>query len=37
MLMLPETLRIFLRREPTDMRLGFNGLAALAHSCSPNT
>jgi transposase len=32
MLMLPESIRIFLRREPTDMRLGYNGLSALAES-----
>lgn len=29
MLMLPESIRIFLRREPTDMRLGYDGLSAL--------
>jgi transposase len=27
--MLPESIRIFLRRDPTDMRLGYNGLSAL--------
>jgi transposase len=32
MLMLPESIRIFLRREPTDMRLGYNGLSCLAES-----
>lgn len=32
MLMLPEQIRIFLRREPTDMRLGYDGLAALARN-----
>jgi transposase len=32
MLMLPENIRIFLRRDPTDMRLGYNGLSALAGS-----
>jgi len=30
MLSLGENTRIFLRREPTDMRLGYNGLSALA-------
>lgn len=32
MLMLPESIRIFLRRDSTDMRLGYNGLSALAES-----
>ena len=32
MLMLPEPIRIFLRREPTDMRLGYDGLSALAQN-----
>jgi|SRR5690606_7684452 len=32
MLMLPEPIRIFLRREPTDMRLGYDGLSALARN-----
>jgi transposase len=32
MLMLPDPIRIFLRREPTDMRLGYAGLSALASS-----
>lgn len=30
MLNLSGNTRIFLRREPTDMRLGYNGLSALA-------
>jgi transposase len=30
--MLPENIRIFLRRDPTDMRLGYNGLSALVGS-----
>jgi transposase len=32
MLMLPDPIRIFLRREPTDMRLGYEGLSALAQN-----
>ena len=32
MLSLPESIRIFLRREKTDMRLGFQGLACLAQN-----
>lgn len=32
MLTLPESIRIFLRRDPTDMRLGYNGLSALVGS-----
>ena len=32
MLTLPESIRIYLRREKTDMRLGFNGLACLAQN-----
>ena len=32
MLMLPDPIRIFLRREPTDMRLGYDGLSALAQN-----
>lgn len=32
MLMLPEPIRIFLRHEPTDMRLGYDGLAAMARN-----
>lgn len=32
MLILPENIRIFLRRDPTDMRLGYNGLSALVGS-----
>ena len=32
MLMLPDPIRIFLRREPTDMRLGYQGLSALAQN-----
>ncbi len=32
MLTLPSGLRIFLRREPTDMRLGYDGLSSLAGS-----
>ena len=32
MLMLPSNLRIFLRREPTDMRLGYEGLSILSQN-----
>jgi len=32
MLTLPESIRIYLRKEPTDMRLGYNGLCALVES-----